>query len=116
MKKIFILLSFIGAVAVAGVISWNVQTRRSDVSQLGAVLSENALALSDREYYVGYRKCKSRCSVYVGARGKVRLFGGSVIQAGADGWISIDGEVTCQSGGDELCSPVECIDLYTVLR
>ncbi len=116
MKKFFILLSFAGVITLVGVVSWGMQSKRSKASQLETILSENALALSEREYYAGYKKCTNRCTVYVGARGKVRLLGGNVIQAGADGVISIDGEVTCHSGGDALCSPIECIDLYTIIK
>ncbi len=116
MKKFFVVLSSVGVISLVGLISWNKQSDRSKTSQLESILSENALALSEREYYAGYKKCKSKCTVYVGARGKVRLLGGNVIQAGADGVISIDGEITCCSGGDALCSPIECIDLYTVIR
>ena len=53
--------------------------------------------------------------MYVGAKGEIKLFGGSVIKAGADGYVKFDGEVTCSGGGSTCCTMVECIDLYSLL-
>lgn len=59
----------------------------------------------------------SECRIYVGAKGKIKLLGGSIIEAGADGYVCIDGRVVCRANGDATCSPVECNELYeTILK
>ena len=50
--------------------------------------------------------------VYVGAKGKVKLLGGTILEAEANGYVEFDGEVICSKGGTMCCTMVECIDIY----
>ena len=50
-----------------------------------------------------------------GANGKLTLLGGTILKAGADGIIKLDGKVVCGGGGNKTCKPVECVDLYKAI-
>ena len=63
-----------------------------------------------------YNRSEGQCEVEVGAHGKIEILGETIIKAGADGKISFDGKVICSSGGNASCTPVECEDLYKILR
>ncbi|WP_302989039.1 hypothetical protein [Paraprevotella clara] len=77
------------------------------------LLLENAEALAIVEFMgCDCNRSPGRCNVYVGAKGKVKLFGGKILEAGADGYVEFDGEVVCSKGGNTCCTMVECIDIY----
>ena len=77
------------------------------------LLLENAEALAIVEFMgCDCNRSPSRCRVNVGAKGKVKLLGGTILQAGADGYVEFDGEVVCSKGGNTCCTMVECIDIY----
>lgn len=40
--------------------------------------------------------------VYVGAKRKVKLLGGTILEAGANGYVEFDGEVICSKGGTSV--------------
>lgn len=77
------------------------------------LLSENSIALSQDEYFPDCIRETNTCSINVGVRGSIKLLGGTIIKAGADGIVRLDGQVTCSSGGKTYCKPVECSDLYS---
>ena len=56
-----------------------------------------------------------QCVINVGAKGKIKLFGGTILEADAKGNISFTGKVVCIGQGDVSCRPIECIDLYEVI-
>ena len=62
-----------------------------------------------------YNSHPSQCEIYVGAKGKVKLLGGSIISAGVDGYVRFDGQVACSRGGDFACTPIECKELYEII-
>lgn len=62
-----------------------------------------------------YVRHPSTCTIYVGAKGKIKLLGGTILEAGADGHITFDGQVSCSGGGDFACTPVECNELYQTI-
>lgn len=62
-----------------------------------------------------YVRNPSKCSIYIGINGKLKLFGVGILKADATGYVSFDGQVSCQSGGNSTCRPVECIDLYEII-
>lgn len=102
----------LGLSAYAGYRTYDAYAKVSESDLLLA----NAEALALQEFMGCDRvRAKNTCSVYVGAKGEIKLFGGSVIKAGADGYVKFDGEVTCSGGGSTCCTMVECIDLYSLL-
>ena len=109
MKKnfIFVAVAIIIAAAVTAAISLNFgQTRHDDLFE------QNLDALADGENESGkYKKEQFSCNIYVGANGKIKI-GGIELHAGADGYISIDGGVSCAGGGSYKCKMVECTDVY----
>lgn len=52
------------------------------------------------------------CRIYVGLKGSVKLFGGTIVKADADGYAKFDGQLTCGGGGNLTCTPIECRELY----
>lgn len=89
-----------------------------DNKSIKNVVSENVEALSDGNgdgFQCIYNREEGTCRIYVGVRGKIKLFGVGVIKAGADGYVEFDGKVICHSNGDASCTPVECKDMYETL-
>jgi len=88
-------------------------------SNLPVLMQENLEALTSGENS-GYFRVKERnsnkCTIYVGTRGKIKLFSGTLLYADANGNITFDGQVVCSGDGDVYCKPVECIDLYQILN
>lgn len=62
-----------------------------------------------------YYQKSEECTITVGAKGKIKLLGGSILEAGADGKITIDGKVICEAGGNQSCEPITCKNLYEVI-
>lgn len=85
-------------------------------TNLNALLSENSIALSQNEYFPDCVRETNKCTIEVGAKGSVQLLGGTILKAGADGKVSFDGEVICSSGGKTYCKPIECTELYSILK
>lgn len=84
---------------------------------LSAMALNNIEALSQDEngYYKVATRTSSSCTINVGADGKVKLLGGTILTADGSGNITIEGQVSCSGEGSVLCQPVECVDLYTAL-
>ena len=74
-----------------------------------------ALTQSEGQYFKVEKREDKRCSINVGAKGQIRLLGGTILTAGAEGVVSFDGQVVCIGSGDVYCKPVECVDLYRVV-
>ena len=80
------------------------------------LLLANAEALAIQEFMgCDCYRSTSTCRVYVGAKGKVKLLGGTILEAGADGYVEFDGAVICSKGGKTCCTMVECIDIYELI-
>ena len=69
------------------------------------LITGNIEALAEEEGGLdcNYNRHPSQCEIYVGAKGKVKLLGGSIISAGVDGYVRFDGQVACSRGGDFAC-------------
>lgn len=77
----------------------------------------NVEALSSNENLdCNYRREEGTCRIEVGAHGKIEILGGTILKAGTDGIIEFDGKVVCHYGGNATCRPIECEDLYKLLR
>lgn len=98
---------------VAGYVGY----QRVSASSESDLFLDNVEALSSGEKLdCNYVRGEGKCVIEVGAHGKIQLLGGTIIKAGADGIIDLDGKVVCSSGGKAACTPIECKDLYEVLR
>ena len=76
-----------------------------------------ALVQSTREGGLdcNYSREESKCSIYIGANGRIKLLGVGIIKADANGWVNFDVKVVCHSGVNATCRPIECVDLYQVI-
>ena len=74
-----------------------------------------ALTVGETDYFRVNNRTQSQCSIYVGAKGKIKLLSGVIIEANASGYVNFDGQVVCSGNGDVLCKPVECIDIYETI-
>lgn len=111
-KKIFGTMAIVAAM-FAGNSAYNAQNER----ELTGFALANVEALARREALdCSYVREDNKCTIEVGAKGEIRLLGGSILKAGADGNITFDGQVVCSSGGNKTCKPVECVELYTVIE
>ena len=111
-NQVAIALVCVATVCVGASKAYNAYRMTKNVD---ALLLENAIALSQREYIENCVRKEGECTVDVGVKGSIKLLGGTILKAGADGTVSFDGQVTCSSGGDTYCAPVECVDLYTAI-
>ncbi len=115
MNRTILKSSLVAAVIAASAIlgTWmrtNAHVAQSDITLGNIEAFQNSTSLNCE-----FINEMSECRIYVGAKGKIKLLGGSIIEAGADGYVSIDGRVVCKANGDATCSPVECKDLYEVV-
>ncbi len=75
--------------------------------------NRNVEALSgDESLDCNYNRREESCEFLGNA--KIRILGVGVIKV--NGSFSIPGVVVCSTGGNETCKPVECIDLYEVIK
>ena len=111
-KKIFLVLGLFTMGLMSVVFVSTIET--SNLKSL--IANVEALALSSRESLdTSYTRTESKCTVNVGVKGKIKLMGGTILEAGASGEVSFDGKVVCGASGTLTCKPVECIDLYEVI-
>lgn len=101
-------------VVVIGLGLFGMQNANNSKSDL-TLENVEALSQGDAGLDCRYVRKTESCTIYVGAHGKVKLLGGKIIVAGADGKIRIDGVVVCSAGGNTACSPIECSNLYSTL-
>lgn len=111
-------LQFLSAAVVLGLAVYGGQclNKAHSNSTEDVYLNSNVEALTDPEFLgCSYTRTEKKCSITVGAKGKIKLAGGAILKADANGVITFDGQVTCSSGGNQCCTQVECYDLYTVI-
>ncbi|MCF2709812.1 NVEALA domain-containing protein [Bacteroides pyogenes] len=90
---------------------------QTNASESDNLLLANVEALSQDETYFKVKERNSNsCIIHGGAKGKIKLLGGSILTADANGDITFDGEIICSGTGDVYCKPVECVDLYQILK
>lgn len=114
-KKFFVPLMgalVLGVTAYVGYCTYDAYVEKALENDL---LLENAEALAIQEFMgCDCVRETSKCSVYVGAKGEVKLLGGTILKAGADGYVTFDGAVSCTKGGSTCCTMIECIDIYSL--
>lgn len=115
MKKKKIMLPCIAAVAIATFVA--AKSFQTNASESANLLLAYVEALSQDETYFKVKERNSNsCTIHVGAKGKIKLLGGTILTADANGDITFDGEIVCSGMGDVYCKPVECVDLYQILK
>lgn len=116
-KVIFTLCVF------AALIATGIEMQRPD-TYISTAMLENIQALSESEsgsesggggLDCSYNRKTGQCSIYVGAEGKVELFGFGILHANAEGYVRVDAEVVCYSDGNATCKPFECYELYSLI-
>lgn len=111
-------LAFLTGAVVVGLMVYGGQRMNKSYSSAveDVYLNSNVEALSTVEFLgCDYNRTEKKCEITVGAKGKVKLVGGTILKADGNGVITFDGQVTCSRGGSQCCTQVECIDLYTVI-
>lgn len=116
-KKTFTIVAFAALAIVIGALTVTNQSFKNDSSE-ESLVAANIEALSDGEN-VGkepvYVRNTDVCRMNIGVGGEVKLLGGTILKANSQGEIVIDGVVICSRGGNDLCKPIECKDLYETI-
>ncbi len=86
------------------------------INAANPLLAENVEALTGNETTTTWMARESRCTVYVGAGKSVRLNDGTTLTADAAGFVTIDGRLEYEEGGDASFRPVTCEDLYKTIE
>ena len=86
------------------------------INATNPLLSENVEALAGNETTATWMARESRCTVYVGKGQTVHLSDGTTLQANAAGFITIDGRLDYEEGGQASFRPVACEDLYKTIN
>ena len=115
MKKKIIKFAIVGVLAIAGTLGYNFTMNPNDANFQLIMDNVEALAQGEGGLDCRYNRHPSTCSIYVGVNGRIKLLGGVIIKAGADGYARFDGQVSCSSGGTFACTPVECRELYETI-
>lgn len=104
--------------AVGGMWSYGEYRTFNDMGTNSAnpLLAENVEALTGNETTTTWMARESRCMVYVGEGKKVRLNDGTILKANAAGFITINGRLDYEEGGDASFRPVSCNDLYKTIK
>ena len=105
----------IGVIAIVGTMGYNLSINQENENVRLITGNIEALAEEEGGLDCNYNRHPSQCEIYVGAKGKVKLLGGSIISAGVDGYVRFDGQVACSRGGDFDCTPIECKELYEII-
>lgn len=115
MKSNLFKIAFVAAIAmIGGVNVFNAQKPivLSDI----AMANVEALAQSENGGMdCNYRREEDKCTIYVGSHGSIKLFSGTILKADAQGNITFDGKVSCESGGSSSCRNIECVDVYKMI-
>ena len=115
-----ILAALCGVFVLAGVAFATDTVATKSQKEISNLTKQNleALVQSTREGGLdcNYSREESKCSIYIGANGRIKLFGVGIIKADANGWVNFDGKVVCRSGGNATCKPIECADLYQIIK
>ena len=85
------------------------------VSESDLLLANAEALANNNESTPAFKREEGECVINVGALGKIKLFGVTILEADAKGNISFTGKVVCIGQGDVSCRPIECIDLYEVI-
>ena len=115
MKKYFFMAMatlVVSAAAVVGVKSYNYYSMPELMRANLEALSQGGDVALDTKY----TRIDQKCRIHIGVKGKIQLLGGTILNANGDGYVEFDGHVICGSGGTLTCAPVECKDLYEVIR
>lgn len=116
-------LSGIFALVILLIAGYGVNRSMNSHADMNDLALRNVLALADVEnpdpgeggLDCSYIRNDGKCSIYVGAKGSIKLLGGTIIKANGEGYVIFDGKLSCSPGGTETCRSIECIDLYTAI-
>ena len=86
------------------------------VNSTNPLLTENVEALTGNEVNTTWMVRESRCTVFVDQGKRVKLSDGTVLQANAAGFVTIDGRQDYEEGGEASFRPVSCDDLYETIE
>lgn len=115
-RKAIVSASAVFVVVSSVLLAKSIEKKSADEALYGISQSNiEALTQSEGQYFKVEKREDKRCSINVGAKGQIRLLGGTILTAGAEGVVSFDGQVVCIGSGDVYCKPVECVDLYRVV-
>ena len=106
------------AVALATVaVTFGLHSNSTEPSGL-SLRDANLEALTQDEYTPSAEWSAStfECGISVQANGNIKLLELFGLSAEGNGNIVITGGVRCVAGGTSTCKPVECIDIYKVLK
>ena len=76
------------------------------------LLIENVEALTGNETNTTWMVRESKCTVFIGRGKKICLTDGTTLEADAAGFVTIDGRLDYEEGGEASFRPVSCSDLY----
>lgn len=114
-KAIFTLCVF------AVLIATGIEMQRPD-TYISTAMLENIQALSESEsgsegggLDCSYNRKTGQCTIFVGAHGKIEIFGFGILEANGEGKVVVDAEVVCYRDGDATCKPFECYELYALI-
>jgi hypothetical protein len=108
------MLPCMAAVAIATFVGAKVM--KPNAIESNDLLLANIEALTLPENYSKVQERQTpQCTISVGANGKIKLLGGTILKADASGEIKFDGQVICIGTGEVQCKPVECVDLYQTI-
>ena len=100
--------------AVGGMWSYGEYRMIDDMgaNSVNPLLEENIEALTGNEATTTWMARESRCTKFVGIGKSVRLSDGTTLAADAAGFVTIDGRMEYEEGGEASFRPVSCDDLY----
>lgn len=105
----------IGVIAIVGTMEYNLSINQENENVQHITGNIEALAEKEGGLDCSNNRHPSKCEIYVGIKGKIKLLGSTIISTGANGYVRFDGQVACSSEGDFACTPVECKELYEAI-
>ncbi len=115
--KLMAAAAIMAVVATAGYMGYTAYEYATMTPQERMILANIEALTSSPEFQTIYNREEGSCTINVGVKGSIKLLGGTILTADANGNVTFDGKVICSGGGNSSCTPVECVDLYeTILK
>jgi hypothetical protein len=111
MKKYLFFLALVAAISL-GFGAYNRMSAKVNVDDV--TLANMQAFTSSTSLNCEYVRTTEKCVIRVSAGVEVDVLGIGITSPKADGTIEIDGVVVCSADGNTACSPVECIELYSL--
>ena len=114
-KKIFLKVALVVTIVLVSGINVFKTQMSIELSDI-AMANVEALAQSENgSMDCNYRREEGTCTINVGSHGSIKLLSGTILKADAQGYITFDGKVSCESGGSSSCRNIECVDIYKMI-